>query len=202
MKITRSDTHATQLKDPPVAQFLFSDTRMAWIWLALRVWLGWSWLEAGWHKINDPSWMSTGVALQKFWEKATIVPDSGKPAIAYDWYRGFLQMLLEGGHYTWFAKLVAVGETAIGIALIIGVFTGIAAFFGSFMNWHFVMAGAASTNAMLLVAGVLLMMAWKTAGWIGLDRWVLQFIGTPWQIAPVFTHTPKQEIKPAPDTGR
>ncbi|MSQ28369.1 MAG: DoxX family protein [Dehalococcoidia bacterium] len=141
----------------------------------------WQWLDAGWHKVNSADWMSTGVALQKFWERATVVPEQGRPAVAYDWYRGFLQMLLEGGHAVWFAKLVALGETAIDIALILGAFTGIAAFFGVFMNWHFVMAGSASTNALLLAAGIAVMMAWKTAGWIGLDRWILSRVGTPWQ---------------------
>jgi thiosulfate dehydrogenase [quinone] large subunit len=190
------------MQDPPVAQFLFGDTRMAWLWLALRIWLGWGWLEAGWHKVNDPNWMAGGVALQKFWERAAAVPEQGRPVVAYDWYRGFLQMLLEGGHYTWFAKLVAIGETAIGIALIIGLFTGIAAFAGGFMNWHFIMAGTASTNALLMVAAVLIMMAWKTAGWIGLDRFVLPALGTPWQTGPVFTKTPHQEAGPSPSGGR
>ena len=41
------------------------------------------------------------------------------------------------------AELVAVGELLIGVGLILGVFTGIAAFFGAFMNWNFMMAGTA-----------------------------------------------------------
>jgi thiosulfate dehydrogenase [quinone] large subunit len=97
--------------------------------------------------------------------------------VAYDWYRAFLQALLEGGHYTWFAKLVAIGEVAVGIALIIGLLVGIAALGGVFMNWHFVMAGAASTNAVLALVGTLLILAWRTAGWWGLDRWVLPLLG-------------------------
>jgi thiosulfate dehydrogenase [quinone] large subunit len=27
---------------------------------------------------------------------------------------------------------------------------------------------------------VLLILAWKTAGWYGLDRWLLPLVGTPW----------------------
>ena len=34
----------------------------------------------------------------------------------------------------------------IGIALILGAFTGVAAFAGGFMNWNFIMAGTGSTN--------------------------------------------------------
>lgn len=192
------------LQDPPLARLLFSDTRLAGLWLVVRLWLGWQWFQAGWNKLGNPGWMDTGVAIQKFWERAVAIPEQGKPAIAYDWYRGFLQFLLEGGHYVWFAKLIAVGETVVGIALILGAFTGIAAFFGAFMNWHFVMAGTASTNALLLAAGVLLVMAWKTAGWIGLDRWLLPATGTPWQPGKAFFHpgsraanrpTPVQESK-------
>lgn len=171
----------TRFQDPPIARFLFADARMAWVWLALRLWLGFGWLSTGWEKLQNPAWMQTGTALQGFWTRAVVVPEQGRPAVAYDWYRGFLQFLLEGGHYTWFAKLVAIGEAAVGVALILGAFTGIAAFLGVFMNWHFVMAGVASTNALLALTGVLLVLAWKNAGWIGLDRWLLPLVGTPWQ---------------------
>ena len=169
------------IQDPPIAKFLFGDTRLAWLWLPLRIWLGWEWFGHGLEKFNNPAWMETGAALQAFWTKAVVIPETGKAPVAYDWYRGFLQLLLEGGHYTWFAKLVTVGEMVVGIALIVGAFTGIAAFFGVFMNWHFVMAGAASTNAMLMAVGILLILAWKTGGWIGADRFVLPLVGTPWQ---------------------
>ena len=202
MRVTRIEGHKTQMKDPPVAQFLFSDIRMAWVWLVLRVWLGWEWLQHGLEKVNNQDWMSTGVALQKFWERQVAIPDTGRAPIAYDWYRGFLQILLEGGHYTWFAKVVAVGEAAVGVALIIGLFTGIAAFGGAFMNWHFIMAGAASTNAMLLVVGILLMMAWKTAGWIGLDRFVLPALGTPWQFGRLITPRFEPDTGPSPKVVR
>lgn len=73
-----------------------------------------------------------------------------------------------------------VGELLIGIALILGAFTGIAAFAGSFMNWNFIMAGAASTNGLMLTLSVLLILAWKVAGWYGLDHWLLTLLGTPW----------------------
>ena len=104
--------------------------------------------------------MQTESAVQGFWERAIVVPETGRAPVAYDWYRAFPQEMLEGGHYIWFTKVVAVGEVAVGIALILGVLTGVAAIGGVFMNWHFVMAGAASTNAMLALVGVLLVLAW------------------------------------------
>lgn len=184
------------IQDPPFAKTLFNDTRFAWLWLVLRVWLGYQWVEAALHKIENPAWVQTGDALKGFWTGAVAVPESGRPAIAFDWYRGFIQTLLDAQAYTWFAKLVAYGELLIGIALILGLFTGFAALFGALMNWNFMMAGSASTNPVLLIIAIGLIMSWKIAGYFGLDRFVLPIIGTPWnrkQPEPVG----KKELKPA-----
>lgn len=171
----------TVVKDPNFTHTLFNDTRLAWVWLVVRVWLGYKWVDAALHKIDNPAWVQTGDALKGFWTGAVAIPETGRPAIAFDWYRGFLQMLLDAEAYTWFGKLVAYGELLVGIALIIGAFTGIAAFFGALMNWNFMMAGSASTNPMLLIIAIGLIMAWKIGGYIGVDRFLLPLIGTPWR---------------------
>ncbi|MEW8979546.1 MAG: DoxX family protein [Symbiobacterium sp.] len=190
---------STTFRDPPLAQFLFENTASAWIWLLARLYLGWQWLQAGWHKITDPAWMNGGTALQGFWAKAVAVPDPpAKPAITYGWYRNFLTALLEGGHYTWFAKLVAVGEIVIGTALLLGVLTGFAAFAGAFMNFNFMLAGSASTNPVLFTLAVLILMAWKVAGYWGLDRYLLPALGTPWDRRRVAREQYEPERVPGP----
>lgn len=156
----------------------FATTKFAWVWLILRVYLGWSWFQAGWGKLGNPAWMETGQALRGFWSSAVQVEPQAR--IAFDWYRSFIEFLLEGGHYTWFAPLVVIGEILIGVALILGAFTGIVAFFGGFMNFNFMMAGTASTNPLLYTIAILLMLAWKVAGYYGLDRVLLPRVGTPW----------------------
>lgn len=168
--------------DPPLARALFDQTMFSWVWLLVRLYLGYLWINAASHKLMDPRWMSTGEAMRRFWESAVKVPaPPAKPAIAYDWYRDFIELLLDGGHYVWFAKLIAISEFTVGIALVLGAFVGISAFAGAFMNWHFMMAGTASINPVMIVLSVLLILAWKTAGWWGLDRWLLPAVGTPWQ---------------------
>jgi thiosulfate dehydrogenase [quinone] large subunit len=168
------------VEDPPLAKFLFSDTRAAPIWLVVRIALGLSWLDAASRKLGNPAWMETGEALRGFWLNAVSLPEQGRPPITYDWYRGFIQGLLDAQAYTWFAKVIAYGEVLIGIALIVGAFVGIAAFFGAFMNWNFIMAGTASTNGLLGIAAILLVLAWKIAGYYGADFYLLRWLGTPW----------------------
>jgi thiosulfate dehydrogenase [quinone] large subunit len=167
------------IPDPPLARLLFSSTRLAWLWLIIRLYVGWQWLNSGWGKLSGGTWAS-GEALRGFWSNAVALPEEGRPAIAYGWYRDFIAFMLDQGWYSWFADVVMWGELIIGLALILGAFVGLAAFFGGFMNWNFIMAGAASTNGLLFALAIALMLAWKVAGWYGLDRWLLPLIGTPW----------------------
>ncbi len=173
--------------DPPFIRTLFHTTRFAWFWLILRVWLGYQWIDASLHKIGAEAWTGNGAALKAFWERAVQVPAlPARPAITFDWYRSFLQYLLNIQAYTWFAKIVAYGELLIGVALVVGAFVGIAAFFGGFMNWNYMMAGTASTNPMLFTVAILLILSWKVAGYYGLDRVLLPALGTPWHPGRVF----------------
>lgn len=189
-QITQDRRSVATITDPPFITPLLNSTSWAWLWLIIRLYVGYTWLTSGWSKITNPAWTQTGAALKGFWERAIIIPEApARPAIVFNWYRGFIQALLEGGHYTWFAKLIVAGEVLIGIALILGAFVGIAAFLGAFMNWNFMMAGTASANPVLFTLSILLVLAWKTAGWWGLDRWLLPKLGTPWRPGIVFEPT-------------
>jgi hypothetical protein len=113
--------------------------------------------------------------------KAFGVADAeGRPPIAFDWYRSFLQAMLDAQAYTWFAKLVAVSEVMFGVLLIAGVFVGLTAFFSGFMNWNFIMAGSASVNGVFFGLAVLLVLAWKIASYLGVDYFLLPRVADLW----------------------
>jgi len=45
----------TEIPENKVSRFLFADTRLAWVWLAVRLYVGWGWLNAGWEKLHNPA---------------------------------------------------------------------------------------------------------------------------------------------------
>ncbi len=189
----------TVIGNPPIARLLFDDTRFSAVWLVVRILVGWPWLQAGFTKLGEAGWMGDGSALKGFWE-TVLGLNTGKPLPSYNWYESFIQVLYNAGAWTWFSKVIVFGELIIGILLILGAFTGIAAFLGSFMNWNYVMAGVASTNMFLFAFAVLLILAWKTAGYYGLDRFLLPRLGTPWnrELVTVDSHPPAPTITPEP----
>lgn len=182
----RRDPAATEVEveGPAFARFLFANTHAGLFWLPIRLFLGFSWLTAGAHKIADGGWLDGGASLAGYWQHAVSIPEAGNPPITYDWYRDFIQLLLNNGAESWFSWLIVFGELLVGLGLIFGALTGIAAFFGALMNMSFLLAGSASSNPVLFTAAIGLMLAWRVAGYYGLDRWLLPMLGTPWR-APV-----------------
>jgi thiosulfate dehydrogenase (quinone) large subunit len=176
-----------QLSDPPVATLIFGDVRMSWLWLIIRLYTGYEWFMAGWGKLSNPVWFGdkAGVALSGF-IKGALAKTAGEHPDVQVFYASFLQNTVLPNAAFW-SRLVVIGEILVGAALILGIFTGIAAFFGGFMNVNYLMAGTVSTNPLLFVFATWLGLAWKTAGWIGLDRWVLPRLGKFWSPGQVKT---------------
>jgi thiosulfate dehydrogenase (quinone) large subunit len=170
------------IQDPPIARFFFQSTIAAWLWLAVRVYVGYDFVTAGWHKFNTPAWMDgSGQGIMGFWTGALGTTPSGAPVITFDWYRGFLQFLVDTNSAGWFGYVIVFGELAVGVGLIVGGFVGLAAAGGLLMNMAFLLAGTTSTNPVLVILGILLILAWKNAGYLGLDYFLLPLVGTPWK---------------------
>lgn len=187
----------SQIPEPPLARFFFADTRMAWLWLLVRVYVGYQWLVAGLEKLtgtdydftskgfNKPvsggSWVfgsNPGSAIEGFATNALNGASGTHPSVQ-GWYADFLRSAVIP-HPTAWAYIISFGETLVGVGLILGALTGIAAFFGVLMNFNYLLAGTVSTNPILGLLGILLVLAWRIAGFWGLDRWLLPLLGTPW----------------------
>jgi thiosulfate dehydrogenase [quinone] large subunit len=159
---------------------------MAWFWLIVRLYVGWKWLIAGWTKVASPVWTGShaGGALSGFIQEA-LQKSGGLHPDVQGWYASFLQNMVLPHADIW-SPVVAYGELLVGIALIIGIFTGIAAFFGLFMNLNYLLAGTVSINPILFTLAIGIILAWRIAGYIGLDRYLLPLLGTPWRPGSVF----------------
>jgi len=172
----------THMDNPKMIDALFGKTNFSWLWLIVRIFVGIQWLSASIHKLSSPAWIQTGEALKAYWMNAAAIPAApAKPVIYYDWYRTFIQSLLNHQSYLWFGKLIAIGELLVGLALILGFLVGLTAFFGGLMNLSFMLAGSLGSGPVLIVLEMLLVVAWKTAGYYGLDRYFFNFIGAPWK---------------------
>lgn len=183
---TKVSSEVLQFTDPPFVQALFGSVNWSWSWLIVRLYVGWTWLKAGWGKVTNPAWVGNkaGTALTGFVNNA-LTKASGEHPDVQSWYASFLHNVVLPHVGVW-SHVIAFGETLVGIGLILGAFAGIAAFFGIVMNLNYLMAGAVSVNPILLLLSVFLVLAWKTAGWWGLDRWLLPALGTPWRPDRIF----------------
>lgn len=156
-----------------VFDFIFRNQKVAWVWLLVRLYVGWEWLAAGWGKVNNPAWVgdSAGGALTGFVQGALAKTGGAHPDVQW-WYASFLQNVVLPNVDFW-SPLVAYGELLVGVALIVGFLVGISAFFGLFMNLNFMLAGTVSVNPIYYTLGILLVLAWRTAGYYGLDSYAL-----------------------------
>jgi len=175
-----------EMPELKLSRFLFADTRVSFFWLAIRLYIGYEWFMAGWAKLGSPAWTgdAAGAAVKGFLTGALNKTAGEHPDVSA-WYAYFIQNIALP-HSTAFSYMVTYGEIAVGIALMLGLFTGIAAFFGIFMNFNYLFAGTVSANPFMLLLQLFLMLAWRTSGWLGLDRYVLPALKTAWRPGQLF----------------
>jgi thiosulfate dehydrogenase [quinone] large subunit len=166
------------------SHFFTTSTMSAPFWLVVRLYLGYEWVMAGWEKATNPAWFGSGAgAALKGFVNGAIAKTACAPTVAASachpdvqmWYATFLKATVLPHIVVW-SNLVTMGELLVGLGLVVGLFTGLAAFFGFFMNLNFMLAGAVSTNPILLVLALGIMLAHRVAGYWGLDRFARPFL--------------------------
>lgn len=159
-----------------LTHFFTTNTASAPLWFIVRLYLGYEWLIAGYEKLINPAWFGSGAgaALQGFVQGAFGKTVGAHPDVQ-SWYASFLQSTVVPHLNVW-SNAVTLGELAIGLGLIVGLFTGVAAFFGFFMNLNFLLAGTVSVNPIMLVLALGLLLARRVAGNWGLDRYAMPYL--------------------------
>jgi thiosulfate dehydrogenase (quinone) large subunit len=164
-----------------LADWLFRSQAASCLWFVARVWLGYQWANAGYQKIWGSErmgfWFNNGAGVKGFATGGVAASHGATASVAYGWWAGFLHNFVTP-NAGWIAKLVALGELTIGIALIIGLFTGVAAFAAVTLNVTYMLSGVAGVNPMYALIGVGLILAWRNAGNLGLDRYALRTLHT------------------------
>jgi len=165
--------------------FLRNIKIVAGVLAIIRIYLGYTWITAGWSKAIG------GFDATGFIEGA-IANSTGPDATVQAWWGVFLEKvaLPFGGIFSF---MVAWGEVLVGIALILGIFTNFAALMGITMNFAFLFSGTVSTNAQMVVLTIFILVAGFNAGRYGLDKWVIPYVrkfttGNPKETTPTHGH--------------
>ncbi|MCR2804059.1 TQO small subunit DoxD [Paenibacillus soyae] len=152
-------------------KFLRENVYAAGLLFLLRIYVGWEWLNAGFHKLTG-GFDATGFLKNAI---ANPVSDKGTQELVYPTFTRFLeQVALPNVKIINF--LIPVGETLVGIGLIVGGLTAAAAFFGLMMNFMFLFAGTVSTNPWLILLGLVVIAAGTNAGRFGIDYYLLPLL--------------------------
>ena len=155
-----------------IQKFLFEDKRSAIIWLVLRLYVGYSWIVAGFSKISSDAWVGTnaGVAMKGFLT-GSLSKTIGEHPDVMGWYAWLIKNIFIPGAPL-MSYLVVFGEILVGLGLIIGFQTRKAAFFGAFMNFNFLFSGVVSSNPILLLFEILIITAYKVASHFGINSFI------------------------------
>ncbi|WP_442598482.1 DoxX family membrane protein [Neobacillus sp. D3-1R] len=153
-----------------LVKWLRENTIAAGLLAVIRLYLGYSWLTAGLHKLTG------GFDASGYLANAVANPVKGPDGgLVYGWYVSFLKGFALP-NVDIFNTIVPLGEFLIGLGLILGCLTTAAMFFGLMMNFAFFLAGTVSHIPTDLFLGAIILFAGFNAGQFGLDRWVIPYI--------------------------
>jgi thiosulfate dehydrogenase (quinone) large subunit len=149
--------------NPRMWEWLKQSKGAAVVWLAMRVWLGIMWIQAGWAKV----WGAENSAFLHH-DGAGVAGFAAHGKAAYTWWGSFLHSFVVPNS-GWIGILVAVAELAIGFALVAGLFTRVAALGSLALLFTYVMSGTASVCAFYALFAIVILTMWRTSSWIGVD---------------------------------
>ncbi|HEY3364557.1 MAG TPA: DoxX family membrane protein [Symbiobacteriaceae bacterium] len=147
----------------------FKGAKGSWMWVIIRLWLGYNWVQAGWHKLSGATPFDASGFIKGGIAGSVPAKPGAKPTIQ-PWWGNFLKnfALPNTGLFNF---LVMYGEILVGLALLVGFATIFAASMGFLMNFAFVMSGSISTSPVYMILQFVLVLGGAYAGYIGVDYW-------------------------------
>ncbi|HWK89276.1 MAG TPA: hypothetical protein VNP72_04750 [Longimicrobium sp.] len=136
------------------------------LWLGLRVYLGLVWLQFGLGKVRG-GWL-TGNPMKSM---LTAIAEGNLPG-ALPGYDRFAGLLLEIGADRAMSIGLPLFELAVAAAFFSGALVVPAAIAATLMNVNLILSGIASWHfdGHIIAMQVLLLLAWRVAGYLGLAR--------------------------------
>jgi thiosulfate dehydrogenase [quinone] large subunit len=153
----------SEVGSPRILGLMSRSRVLAVLWTAARIWLGVEWIQAGRAKL----WGAENSAFMHH-DGAGVAGFATHGAASYTWWHHFLTGFVVPNS-GWIGILISVSEFVIGVALVLGVFTPGFAFAGLVLNVTYMLSGTAGVNPAYAAASVLLILMWRTSGWIGVD---------------------------------
>jgi len=147
----------------PLWEGLKNSKLAALAWTAMPVWLGVMWIQAGSAKL----WGAEAAAFLHN-NGAGVAGFAAHGTPAYSWWGSFLHGFVVPNAGA-IGVLIAVAEFAIGIALVAGLFTRVAALGSLALLFTYVMSGTASVCAFYALFAIVILVMWRTSSWIGAD---------------------------------
>ncbi|MEC0268192.1 DoxX family membrane protein [Paenibacillus anseongense] len=139
----------------------------------VRLYVGWAWIVAGWHKITgEKAFDATGYLKGAI---AKPVLETGTTDLVYGNFVAFLKNFALP-HVGIFNVVIPWGELLVGLGLLLGALTTTAVFFGLIMNFMYMFAGTVSTNPWLVLLGFIVLAAGANAGKFGVDHLILPYL--------------------------
>jgi uncharacterized membrane protein YphA (DoxX/SURF4 family) len=142
------------------------------IWLALRLYLAWIWLQMGTQKIQA-GWLTNDPIGQmlKLVENGTI-------PVPLSFYRGVAGMLVDSGITPMLSHSMPFMELAVALSFATGVLVPVAAVGAILLNINFVLSGIGNIelDGPVIAGQLLLVLSYRVVGLIGFEKLVLRIL--------------------------
>jgi len=153
-----------------MVQWLRNSKSAQWVLLALRLYVGWALLKAGWDKVTATQAFDAAGFLQ-----GAVKASQGQFPVVQGWYADFVSGFAIP-NVGLFNFLVPWGELLVGIGLITGTFTTFSVIMAMTMNFNYLLAGAGNTNTNLVFCAMFIAFAGFNAGRLGLDAYLIPWL--------------------------